>query len=218
MYGFLNRNGMGSPYLDEARALSLLAKAGIAIPKSYRTSVPTPVVSTKPTTIVSPDTGKQQRTPEALQALRRTVRQRLPYRLARLLPEGDTPAGVARVKKILRAGGFEGPGWNDEPRALAIFKEAGISIEGFEYASTGAVSKNHPIQLAPRVGAPIIVDVVDDKAREIQRAIQRAIILLDMYEEQLMAQIRKGAIAKLLSPLELPIAALNELRPKLKTG
>lgn len=220
MYHFLNSRGYDSPYVDEARALRLLEKAGIAIPASYRrTLAPAtlPAPTEKKLSLTSPhkpgDLGP-------LDKLRATIAKRLPWRLAKLLPEGQTPKGLARTKAILRKGGYEGPRWDNEDRALAIFKAQGISIEGFEYLRGNGepVPNRSPpapqhLQIVPRPSPPIAI-----ANREDTRRLQRVITLLSMFEEQIFAQIRNGAIDKLRSPLELPIAALNELREALKAN
>lgn len=228
---FLNERGYEAPYLDEARAIKILAKAGHYVTPSGLTKEPRFSKTKKP--------SLPQHKPEAIAKARAAWRMKLVPRLARLLPEGDSKPGMVRVRKILRQGGYEGPRWSDESRALAIFREQGISVDAFEYmdqpggagAGKEMVLAQKPIQITflPRESSPPTrVPAAASRARghgsetlgheEALRLLGYAFTMLATYERDLMEQIRKGHISRLSAPLEVPIVVLNELRPKLKTS
>lgn len=218
LYALFRKNGYASPYLDEQRALRILAKHNIPLPGNGATLPVSP--SKTPRGGSDPMQGapenKKGVSPEALQKIRLAWSKKLVPRLARLLPEGDTQAGKQRVRKILREGGYEGPRWDDEARALAVLRAAGVSTDNFEYASNGAVSaaaQERPVQLSFVPRQPPNIETVD---RDAAKRLQLVFSLLNAYEHKIMELIRNGHLSKLSSPLEMPIAALNELRAHMK--
>lgn len=197
---FLDANGYPSPWMDEAKIIRLLEKAGHNVPSGA--------------------SGEKRKVPPAtLEKMKNTFKKKLVPRLARLLPEGDTEYGKMKVRAILKKGGMDRP-WGEDPaseaRALAIFRARNIPTEGFEYGQATAVAvPNRPEQLSfvPRPQPHVTTIDPDDTKR-----LQRIFNLLNAYEHQLMELIRKGHLSKLTSPLELPINALNELRSHLKAN
>jgi hypothetical protein len=67
----------------------------------------------------------------AVEKQKQTIAQRLIPRLARFLGN-ESSYGKVKVRKILQKGGYKGPGWKDEGRAVQIFTEAGYDMSGFE--------------------------------------------------------------------------------------
>jgi hypothetical protein len=216
LYALFERHGYGSPYLDKSRALKILAKERIPVP-----STPSKLLAKKEVANVrvAPGQKKKQPAPQAIEKMKRAWAMKLVPRLARLLPEGDTDKGKARVKKILRAGGYAGPRWDDEARALNIFMTAGFPIEGFEYANggpkQGIVVATQPDQVSVVLRPQPRVTTIDP---EDAKRLQRVFNLLNAYEHQVMELVRNRQLSKLAAPLDIPITALNELRSHLKAS
>jgi hypothetical protein len=213
---FLEKNGMPAPFIDEQRAVKLLAKAGFHVAPTGLTREPKKKKKEEKAALKPPSSWSKKLVP----------------RLARLLPEGDSKTGKVHVRKILRKGGYAGPRWDDEDRALAIFQAAGISIDAFEYAdrnppnSTEVVLARKPTQITflpaakdasipavphPQGNGPMSFD-------EAVRLLGYCFMMLKKYERDLMEQIRLRHISALSAPLDIPIVVLNELRPKVRVS
>lgn len=140
------KEGWEAPYLDEGRALKLLAKHNISTQRYQRLKTGAEPDVEAPQEVQSPTTALVLSPPPSAPK-RSAWDMKLIPRLARLLPEQDPQKAKDQAKLILRLGGYLGPGWDDDERALRIFKQSGISIEGFERESgpLAKLANNHSV-------------------------------------------------------------------------
>lgn len=220
----LNKGGMKAPYLDEPGALKILEGQGINLAKYRATKASRAgaangdmtnghdesntaliVASSSPppkstTTLPAVVTSARE---EKIAKLRAAWANKLVPRLARLLPEGDSPKGKKHVKKILKEGNYNGPRWDDEVRAIAVFREAGIDTSNFEWANKANASRKA---------------VTQDESAEIAWKLQQAEMartMLEQYERHYFTEVEAGNLRRELRfPMGIPFDALNVLRAK----
>lgn len=180
--------GWKAPYLDEKKAISILQKRGLAIDKylAWRAKHPGRLAASngpyprKPDNAVVVARAEPAPVQGDLPLLGAWDRKLVP-RLARLLPEGNTLVGKAKVRKILRDGGDPGPKWDDEAKALRIFQQAGIPTTNFVRVKDTRTQV--PVVREPTtIDAPPAIENMDvGKLRE----------LVTLLEEQLDARDEK---------------------------
>lgn len=147
----------------------------------------------------------------AMDRQKATCAARLVPRLTRyLFTEGST-GNKQKVRKILTGGGYAGPGWEDEARAIAACEAAGWDMSKFE--RTGTVLKASPSEFFNELGnqrkGPVAVVVPRDNATE---KLKNVTIILMQAEKEIVRQFKDGRL-KSLSGLAVTVgAALEEIR------
>lgn len=225
----LNKAGYLAPYLDEPRIVKTLESQGVNLAKyrakkavaSYKanganddkanghdeskTALVVTVAPSKETTPVTTETLPVVAMPddpksEKIAKLRAAWDRKLIPRLARLLPEGNTDKGKQHAKKILKAGNYLGPRWDDEARAIGIFRDAGIDISQFEWENqTHAVRLNEAGEIA---------------AWKLGQA-ELARTALEQFESEFFDAVFRGELPRRVPhPLTRAFDALNDLRAR----
>lgn len=180
------------------------APESVAQQESVTAMVPIP----RPSIVASPTPPPVQQTlpipADPKQALRIKLRaawdRKLIPRLARLLPEGSSHFGKLRAKRILMAGGYSGPRWDDEARAVEIFRQQGIDVRNFEW-------DQGPLNRVPTVA--------DDKAKAdaiLAAQARRARTMLEQFEAAWGQEWKEGRASGVPYPISIVFEALNELR------
>lgn len=145
---------------------------------------------------------------KAIEKHRRTSRSKLVPRLARYLGD-ESRYGKQKVRVALRAGGYRGPGWKDEGRAITILSAAGHDMSKFERSGRGD-SKFR--SMARTYSAPTTSESAAPEAAESTDRMRRVVILLKQGEEMIKRDIKNGARREIDGVAVQLLAALNELR------
>jgi hypothetical protein len=233
---FFNKRGYTHPYTSEAKGLKLLHDSGISTSK-YRPTEDAigadKVASVEPVkkkgkVVVAEETSPPPSNEAPPSTPLRGWAARLPARLARILPEGYTPAGKRRVKYILEKYKLPRP-WTDEARALAAFEAEGLSIEGFEYRDVpgepGGVSppaKDYETLLGQytRLGERLKQTLeshkaVEEKLISINRDLSQVRLTLLQFEAKMFAEIDAKRMPRVVPPpFDIVFNALNLVRYK----
>jgi hypothetical protein len=149
----------------------------------------------------------------ALAKMSATCANRLIPRLARHL-FGDSNYDKHRVRKILIDGGYPGPGWDDEARAVSILAAAGKDMSKFERSGTVepvAVAQKPPQRryTISNLYGPVEAAQPSESAAE---KLKNVTIILMQAEKEILREIREGK-RKSLGGLSVTVgAALDEIR------
>jgi len=142
-------------------------------------------------------------TSDKIAKLRAAWANKLIPRLARLLPEGDSPKGKKRIKALLKDGGYVGPRWDDEARAIGILRAAGLNVEGFEWKNPANESR-----------IPVTRSQVEDVTWKLGQA-EKARTMLEQFERAWFDEVYLGNLPRQVRhPMTYAFDALNELRAK----
>lgn len=150
---------------------------------------------------------------EALAKQKATCAQRLIPRLARYFGE-ESNAGKQKVRAVLVAGGYPGPGWDDEARAVAILTAAGRDMSKFE--RTGTV-ENGPteVPVQKRYSISKLYSTSAEAAQPKDGAAEKlknVTIILMQAEKEIVRQFKDGRLRSLGGLAVTVGAALDEIR------
>jgi hypothetical protein len=142
----------------------------------------------------------------AFKKMSATCANKLIPRLARYLGRDDA-YGKQQVRILLREGGYKGPRWKDESRAVKILAEAGKDMSKFERLSSRAPL---PGSAGNGNGAThVAITTPGDDAAEKLRKIQ---FRLKQGETILIRELKDGTRAEIGEVENLLISALNIAR------
>lgn len=146
----------------------------------------------------------------AMDKQKATCAARLIPRLARFFGD-DSSGGKQRIRSLLVSGGYPGPGWDDEARAIAILQQAGKDMTKFERAGTVLEASMEGFFKEPgneRKGPVSIVTPRDNAAEKLKNVT----IILMQAEREIVSQFKAGKL-KSLGGLAVTVgAALDEIR------
>jgi hypothetical protein len=217
----LNREGYKAPYLDEERALKVLEKLNISTQAYRRRRMLKGEPEAKEGSEQKKTAKKEKKfkrgglTPEGRKKASATFAKQLIRRLAAVLPEKNPSKAKYRAVKILRSAEppYYGPRWDDEARAVAIFKAAGIKMDKFQYEPpphTNGASRALVVA-APHADADAVV--ISDGTAWLVDAAQRARMNLQQFENRYFEMMEQKLIPRTIpEPLDYVWNALNILR------
>lgn len=137
--------------------------------------------------------------------------QRLIPRLARHLWNGDdSNAAKQRVRLLLKNGGYEGPGWDDEERAVAILSNTHDMAKFQRVNGEPQVKEKKPQKrYAPAKFATVVTPIVQESSEE---KLKNVTIILMQAEREIVREFQAGK-RKTLGGLAVTVgAALDEIR------
>lgn len=142
----------------------------------------------------------------ALAKQQATCAQRLVPRLAvHLFGKNDVYA-KQKVRAALVKGGYKGPGWKDEGRAITILATAGHDMVKFERQTSRAPQKRYTLaNFTTKVDVPSVVDTPAEKLKSVT-------ILLMQGEREIIRQYKDGKLKTLGGVATVVGAALDEIR------
>lgn len=229
----LNKAGHEAPY-DEKESLAIVEKLGFDAKKYLASKERATLMakkgdaaftaSHKAAVKAAPKGLKKTDVDDPIERMRATMRMKLLPRLSRLR-KGAPSEQAAKLwaRKILQDGGYKGPRWDDQTRALDIFVKAGVNIAEFEFippeskaAYLSRLTGAAPVASAqngngslPTSSAARIEDHPDF------HLIERARVARSNLEqwETAYERMKKAGLAKGTPwPLDMVLNALNELR------
>jgi hypothetical protein len=246
----LAHNGINAPYKSELKALQVMAGYGQSLAK-YTPTDDAVGVEVVPA-VVKPFRGLPNAPREQSATLKKIVGPASPppdddkkkhgkwtdrlllTRLAKLLPEGATASGKNRARYILKRAGITGNVKTlEEAQALEAFKQAGIDITRFEFASKPGEPGGMLVAPAATEYASLLMQYTELGTRlmkttgeiaERDAAIGKLQDLLDLtrrgllsYEKMMLGTPSKPGLAAtkfggLPKPLNYPIDVLAEIR------
>lgn len=146
---------------------------------------------------------------EALEKQKATCAARLIPRLAAHL-FGTGVYDKQRVRHLLQKGGYKGPGWKDEGRAVQILAEAGYDMFKFERTQAERKPAKHfaMARVHTSTEAPVEVTVMDSATDKLKNVT----IILMQAEREILREFKSGK-RKTLGGLSVTVgAALDEIR------
>ncbi len=218
-YRILHSAGMRAPYRDQERAMLAFEKAGVSTAK-YRALLAKSANGhdTQATAAAKKkaSSGKARTmTVEAIAKMKSSWDRKLIPRLAALLPEGKSTKGKVRARRILAVGGYPGPRWNDEPRAIEIFRAAGIDVSTFEHENAPIPSPTATPEEAlteMRASMAALRTELQSLRTKVARA-ERALKMLEQFENHWFDEVEAKRLPRQVPyPLEEVFFALNEMR------
>lgn len=214
----LKKNGYEAPYLDEARAMKMVEQLGYSL-KKFKPLTPEGLaykaekVETGTAIVLHQSIAGTKKKDGRYDTIKRTVEKRLINRLAKLMTHhASGPYQKHVVRKLLTEGGYPGPKWNDEERAIEILRNAGVNVDKFEYLSDTAPNA---ITLPARVGHPQH-SLDPGYLKHLMEQVKLARMILESYAHHWKEEMKAGTISDFISPMEEPIAALHVLRKAYK--
>ncbi len=239
VYYIFNRQGYMSPYTSELKGLTILRGMGLACrgykPTHDAVGAPLPPLVLK----VSAKQRKEEEVASKKKHGKWSDRLLL-TRLAKLLPEGATKKGKAHVRWLLKKQGIKKAATADEAKAVEIMRLSGFDTSKFQYAkdfdqpempgetpsvvtpaiaTEGAIPDNYDALLSQfnlALGRIKTLTVqLGEREKTIaelekSKALVRAMLL--QYERALKVEWNAGRIQAIVKPLDMPLAALNEIR------
>lgn len=214
----LTSGGLQGPYLDVERGLTVLeAKKQFAKKvATFRQRMATDerfreLMTGSPSAAALANNGKEKASKKKLKPGERTPQMeaqkiaafkaqhmrklmpRLAMHLVRLKLAKNYKRAYMKAVYILRQGKYPGPRWDDEPRCVEIFKEAGIDMTRFESASEVPLGNGQALIPAPTTAVTLrgngVAEVVRTMAggdeatmRRKLEALRRAGVALDQWE------------------------------------
>lgn len=141
--------------------------------------------------------------------------QRLIPRLARHIYDGDdSSAAKQRVRALLKKGGYNGPGWDDEVRAVKILSETHDMSKLTPASVTGIVERKPPQKRYSLANfkAPDLVTTVVALRDTAEEKLKNVTIILMQAEREIVREFQAGK-RKNLGGLAVTVgAALDEIR------
>jgi hypothetical protein len=112
-----------------------------------------------------------------------------------------------KVRAALVKGGYKGPGWKNEDRAIKILTEAGHDMSGFERLGSAA-SKIETTKPAKLKNVFVVPEVTDTSVEKLKNAT----IVLMQAEREIIREFKDGKRKSLGGLVTTVSAALDELR------
>lgn len=247
----LAHNGIKAPYRSELKVLQVVKGYGLSLAKYTPTEdavgvevVPAVVkpfrgltIATReqssPTTITKKIGGDVSEAPDEGSGDDKKkhgswTERLLVTRLAKLLPEGPTPSGKNRARYFLKKAGITGDIKKvDEATALEAFKQAGIDVTNFQFASKpgqpGGILVAPPAreyeslltqytELGERMQKAIAEiaerDATIKKLQDTSDFVRRGLLSY----EKIILPLAPKLFGGLVDPLDYPITVLNKIR------
>jgi hypothetical protein len=146
----------------------------------------------------------------ANEKLSTTCSQRLVPRLARFFGD-DSIYGKQKVRQWLRTGGYKGPGWKDENRAIEALTAVGKDMALFERTKPEKAQSGFAKAAKAFSPRPITVVAVAPENNPVTK-LKNVTILLKQGQRMILQGIREGRIQEIDEVSAQLLAAWNEAR------